>query len=161
LPLGTVNDFARNLSIEPTLEAACKAISQGYVARIDLGQANDRYFVITASLGFSALTQHVLTPRQKKRLGPFGYVVASILPLRHLRDFHITVQSEHGEERLSVMQAGVINGHSWLGGAFEIPGVDLETDKLAFYALPHESRSGLALLRIVYNLRNGRFFQTP
>jgi len=159
LPLGTVNDFARNLGITPTVEAACKVIAEGHVARIDLGQANDRYFVITASLGFSAMTQHVLTPRQKKLLGPLGYVAASALALRRLRDLRITVRSEQGDERLTVMQAGVINGHSWMGGAFEIPGVDLASGRLAFYAVPPQSK--LALLRIVYNLRSGRFFDTP
>jgi YegS/Rv2252/BmrU family lipid kinase len=159
LPLGTVNDFARNLGITPTVEAACKVISEGCAARIDLGQANDRYFIITASFGFSAMAQHVLTPRQKRLLGPLGYVAASALALRRLRSLPITVRSEQGEERLTVTQAGVINGHSWMGGAFEIPGVDVESGRLAFYAVPPMGK--LALLRMVYNLRSGRFFDTP
>ncbi len=58
-----------------------------------------------------------------------------------------------------MLQAGVINGHSWMGGAFEIPGVDLESGRLAFYAIPPQSK--LSFVHLMYNLLQGRFFHTP
>jgi diacylglycerol kinase family enzyme len=159
LPLGTVNDFARNLGIEAEVGAACAVIAEGYVARIDLGQANEHTFVITASLGFSTQTQDALSPRLKRALGPFGYAVAGALALRRLRDLPLTLHSEQGDERVVAVQAGVINGHSWMGGAVEIPGVDLESGRLAFYAVPPQG--GLSFLRLLVNLLRGRFFHAP
>jgi diacylglycerol kinase (ATP) len=159
IPLGTVNDFARNLGIEATIESACRVIAEGHTALVDVGQANEDIFLITASLGFSAEAQHALSPGLKRVLGPFGYVAASLLVLNRLRGMHITIQSEQGEEKLKVMQAGVINGHYWIGGAFQIPGVDLTEDYLAFYALPPQSVT--AFLQVVRNLRSGNFFITP
>jgi YegS/Rv2252/BmrU family lipid kinase len=159
LPLGTVNDFARNLGIAPEVETACQVIAEGCVARVDLGQANESYFVITASLGFSARTQRMLSPQRKKRLGPFGYVAAAVLALHRLRNIPITIRSQETNESLCILQAGVVNGHSWMGGVINVPGVDLESGGLAFYAVPPQNK--LAFIRLVYNLRQGRFFHTP
>ncbi len=162
LPLGTVNDFARNLGIEATVEASCRAIAHGRAERISLGRANDDYFVITASVGFSAQTQHSLSPGLKKAFGPLGYMIASALALRKLKPQEITLEnhSNGGEsECLRVMQAGVINGHSWMGGKVEIPSLALENGRLAFYAVPMQS--GWAMLRLARNLGRGRFFRTP
>lgn len=159
LPLGTVNDFARNLNILPNIQAACKVIVEGHTEDIALGKANETYFVITASLGFSAQTQHALTPLLKKVFGRFGYLMASLKVLRRARPLEITVRSEQGEEHLQVMQAGVIHGHSWMGGKCEIPGIDLESGRLAFYAVPPQP--GFAYLRLARRLMRWQFFHTP
>ncbi len=159
LPLGTVNDFARNLGIKPTLEAACETVASGRTASIDLGQANEDIFVITASFGVSALTQTVLTPKLKKILGPLGYMVATLLAWRKLRHLHVTLEYDGATERLTVMQAGVINGHSWMGGKCQIPGVDLESGRLAFYAVPPQRT--VDYFRIARHVSQGRFFDTP
>jgi diacylglycerol kinase (ATP) len=159
LPLGTVNDFARNLDIQPDLVSACRIIAEGRIALIDIGMANDDYFVITASFGVSALAQTVLTPRMKKLLGPFSYPVASLLIWRRLRHLHVTLEHDGKTERMTVMQAGVINGHSWMGGRCEIPGIGLESGRLAFYAVPPQSN--FAYLRIARHVCQGRFFETP
>ncbi|HZT41755.1 MAG TPA: YegS/Rv2252/BmrU family lipid kinase [Chthonomonadaceae bacterium] len=159
LPLGTVNDLARNLGIEADLEAACRVIAEGQSARIDVGQANDHYFLITASLGFSAQVQQELTPGLKKWFGPLGYFVASLRALHHVRHLRITIRGEEDTESLRAIQAGVVHGHFWMGGAFEIPGVNLENGRLAFYALPPQGK--LAFLHLLYNLMHDRFFSTP
>lgn len=159
LPLGTVNDFARNLHIEPTVEAACRVIADGYSELVDIGRANDNVYTITASLGFSARTQDVLSPKLKKALGPFGYITASILALRRLRNMRVVVRSERGEDRMTAVQAGVINGHIWMGGAVAIPGVSLENGRLAFYAVP--PHDNLGYFRMLRALMRGRFFNNP
>ena len=157
LPLGTVNDFARNLEIPADIETACRIIAQGRTARIDLGRANGNYFTITASVGFSAVTQTALSPGLKKRLGPLGYLAAALIALRRLTPFQITVRSERGEQTLSVVQAGVINGHTWMGGKVDIPSVDLQSGGLAFYAVPSQQGIG-AYLRMARQLMRSRFF---
>ena len=160
LPLGTVNDFARNLEIPADLESACRIIADGHTAQVDLGVADANYFTITASVGFSACTQDSLKPELKKMLGPFGYLAAALLALRRLKPLKITICSERGTETLTVLQAGVINGHTWMGGAVSIPGVDLQSGGLAFYAVPAQ-RGFFAYLRLVRSLYEGKFFHCP
>ena len=157
LPLGTVNDFARNLEIPADIEAACRIIADGHTAQVDLGVADENYFTITASVGFSACTQDSLKPELKKMLGPFGYLAAALLALRRLKPLEITIRSERGTETLQVIQAGVINGHTWMGGAISLPGVDLQSGGLAFYAVPAQ-RGLFAYLRLARSLYEGKFF---
>lgn len=159
LPLGTVNDFARNLGIEAEVGAACRVIAAGRTRKVHVGMANDEPFLITASLGFSAQSQKSLKPGLKKMLGPFGYLVASLLALHHLRHLQVTIKSEQGEECCDALQVGVVSGHSWMGGKFEIPGVGLSSDSLAFYALP--ARNHQNYFRMLRSLMHGQFFHTP
>lgn len=70
LPLGTVNDFARNLEIPAEIEAACRIIADGHTAQVDLGVADENYFTITASVGFSACTQHFAETETQKNARP-------------------------------------------------------------------------------------------
>lgn len=141
LPLGTINDFARNLNLDPSIEGACRAIASGCTELVDVGTANDDIFLITVSLGFAVESQRSLRREFKKLLGPAGYLVACALALRRLRDLHVTLsyrdqQGNPQRERLNSVQVGVLNGHYWLGGAVEIPGLDLTSDDMAFYAVP-------------------------
>jgi YegS/Rv2252/BmrU family lipid kinase len=159
LPLGTVNDLARNLGIKPEVEAACRVIADGYTVRIDTGQANGEVFLLTASVGFSAQSQTALKPELKRMFGPFGYLAASLMALRSLRQMRVRVCSEGVTEEYPILQAGVIKGHEWMGGRCRIPGLSLETGHLAYYAL--FPQPGLSYLRIIHRLMRGQFYHTP
>ena len=159
LPLGTVNDFARNLGIEPTIEAACRVIADGNTAQVDLCRANDKHFLITASIGYSADTQAYLTGDLKRKFGPFGYLVAAIKAIRSIKPFTVTVKHAGGTERFESVQAGVISGHYWMGGAVAIPGITIDGGKLAFYSVAPQS--GWELLRLYRSLKQRKFYRTP
>lgn len=175
LPLGTVNDFARNLNIAANIADACTVIATGHTELVDVGQANDAIFLITASLGFVAESLRVLKPQYKRMFGPFGYMVAGLLALHKLRDMRVTLHhgaevpagmeglapTANSEECLEAIQVGVIKGHYWLGGAVQIPGVDLTTDNMAFYAIPARRRLSLfKMIGMVQHLQHGDFFRT-
>lgn len=159
LPLGTVNDFARNLGIEPSIEAACRVIAGGNTERIDLGLANDEVFTITASLGFSAQAQRALTPGLKRALGPLAYAAASLRALSRLRHLSVTLHCAERQETLRAVQVGAVNGHSWIGGRCEIPGIDLQAGAMAVYAVRPQPR--LAYFTAALSLVRGHFFSTP
>jgi len=159
LPLGTVNDFARNLGIEPTIPEACRVIAEGYTTQVDLCRANDKHFLITASIGYSADAQAFLTSDLKRRFGPFGYLIAGIKAIRAIKPFAVTVKHAGGTETLQSVQAGVIGGHYWMGGAVEIPGISIEGGKLAFYSVAPQS--GWEMLRLYRALKRRQFYRTP
>ena len=159
LPLGTVNDFARNLGIEATIETACRVIADGYTADVDLCRANDKHFLITASIGYSADTQAYLTSDLKRKFGPFGYLVAAIKAIRSIKPFAVTVKHAGGTERIESVQAGVISGHYWMGGAVSIPGITIDGGKLAFYSVAPQS--GWELLKLYRSLKQRKFYKTP
>lgn len=66
IPAGTGNGFAREFDLPMQPEEACKVLVEGYIREIDVGKANDRYFLGTAGVGFDALIAEVAS----KSLGP-------------------------------------------------------------------------------------------
>ncbi len=54
IPAGRGNDFARGLGIPLDIAGACATIAQGHRQRIDVGQANGRYFFSIAVMGLAA-----------------------------------------------------------------------------------------------------------
>lgn len=78
LPVGTMNVFALELGLPiRDLERCWRIIEDGHVRRIDLGHANDRYFVQLGGIGLDA--QVVLeTDRDFRRtFGPLTYLVSA------------------------------------------------------------------------------------
>jgi YegS/Rv2252/BmrU family lipid kinase len=90
LPLGTVNVFARELSIPTKLEAAWQTICRGQETRIDLprvqygtnGSVQRRYFAQLAGAGLDARAIELVQWELKKKLGPLAYVIAGLSALR-------------------------------------------------------------------------------
>lgn len=86
LPLGTVNVFARELSLPRRVEAAWKVLCRGREARIDLpcveyqGAAGTqrRYFAQLAGAGLDARAIELVQWELKKRVGPLAYVLAGL-----------------------------------------------------------------------------------
>src|SRR5215813_3620555 len=54
VPAGVGNDFARGLGIPLDTAQACAVLTRGYARKVDVGQANDRYFFSVAVMGFAA-----------------------------------------------------------------------------------------------------------
>ncbi|MGI9519837.1 MAG: YegS/Rv2252/BmrU family lipid kinase, partial [Pirellulaceae bacterium] len=79
IPLGTANDFATGCGVpigDPL--AALDLAATGRAVAIDVGKANDRYFVNVASGGFGAEVTTQTPPELKKALGGVAYVVSGI-----------------------------------------------------------------------------------
>jgi diacylglycerol kinase (ATP) len=80
LPYGTVNVWARELKIPLEGVGAAQAVAQGELRTVDLGRANDRYFLLMAGIGFdSVVVQRARSfERHKKRVGILPYVAAGL-----------------------------------------------------------------------------------
>ncbi len=84
LPLGTVNVFARELSIPTKPHEAWEVIRQGLETRIDLprveyvayGKPQVRYFAQLAGAGLDARAVELVRWELKKKIGPLAYVLA-------------------------------------------------------------------------------------
>lgn len=87
LPGGTGNVWARELGLptrslrhmQPLVDSA-RALMPAATRRIDLGQANDRYFLQWAGLGLDAEVNRILEPRTRaqRRLGAVPYVAIGV-----------------------------------------------------------------------------------
>ncbi len=85
IPMGTGNVWVRELhqSLNP-LQAARQLLS-GRIETVDLGQANQRYFLLMAGVGFDAAITGSVQANEKHRLGRLAYLVRSVPILWQLR----------------------------------------------------------------------------
>ena len=93
LPGGTGNVWARELGL-PTrslrhpraLVESARALVSGTIHRIDLGQANGRYFLQWAGVGLDAEVNRIMEPRTRaqKHLGAVAYVAAGVATALHM-----------------------------------------------------------------------------
>lgn len=69
LPLGTVNVWARETGIPLSLPDAARVLLYGVRRRVDLGRADNRYFLMMAGIGFDAEVARRVEQSLLKRIG--------------------------------------------------------------------------------------------
>jgi diacylglycerol kinase (ATP) len=88
LPVGTGNVWAKQLGLpaftltQPNrLLMAAHLLCDGCIKAVDVGRANDRYFLLFAGLGLDAQVARGMEPRERatKRLGLLPYLIASVV----------------------------------------------------------------------------------
>jgi diacylglycerol kinase (ATP) len=117
LPLGTANDLARTLELPTDPVEAAEVISAGHTRCIDVGTANEQYFLNAAGLGFSATLNRELGAKTKTVLGPLAYALGALRQWRKQRPFTVVVNIEGTVRRHRVIQLTVANGRFYGGGA--------------------------------------------
>lgn len=153
LPLGTANDLARSLGIEPDPLAAAAVIAAGTLRAIDLGEVNGKLFFNVASIGFSATLARGLGQDQKRRWGKLGYALAALRILRRVRPFTAWITHDGVTERVRTIQVSVGNGRHYGGGMTVSQSARPDDGKLDVYSL--ELDHWWRLLALLPYLRRG------
>ena len=129
IPFGTGNDFARSLGLYGSLEAACRALTEGIVKRIDMGviegKGTDgpRHFLVLAGTGYDARTAQTVNQGVRHLSGPLAYVWGAILTLRTFEPFALTLTlDDEPPRRVGAMFASFANAETTGGGMRIAPG---------------------------------------
>lgn len=78
IPLGTVNVWAREIGLLTSADQIVAALVHGRYQCIDVGRANDRYFLMMGSVGFDARVVQSVSSPAKRRWGPMAYLVKAL-----------------------------------------------------------------------------------
>ncbi len=112
LPTGTANDFAHILGVPADLDKACRRILSGQEQRVDLGKANDEYFVNVFSCGlFTDVSQKTPTVL-KNTFGKLAYYVGGLGELPNFRKMYVSIETEVGKYEGSSLIFFVFNGRT-------------------------------------------------
>lgn len=84
LPLGTLNNFSKDLGIPQNLHAAIRTIAEGEVVSVDLAEVNGRIFINNSSIGLYP-KMVVRRELQQQRLGRGKWAAAAWASLRLFR----------------------------------------------------------------------------
>ena len=156
IPVGTANDFARELDLPGELDEACRLAVQGNeTVRLDLGRFEGRPFVNVVSAGLSpaATTE---AEGLKRFLGPFAYTLGALRAGLTAQPLQCEVHGD-GEELFSgkAWQVSVACTGAFGGGASL--DADARDGRLDVVVIPAGSR--LALARRAFGMRRGTLRQ--
>ncbi|WP_069999913.1 YegS/Rv2252/BmrU family lipid kinase [Cellulosilyticum sp. I15G10I2] len=93
LPLGTANDFAHTLGIPSKLPLALDLIADNYLKHVDVGKANDKFFINVCSMGaFSTISQST-NVNIKNQFGKLAYYVKGLDAINHYEAMNLEVMT--------------------------------------------------------------------
>ncbi len=159
LPLGTLNNFSKDLQIPQDIAEAVRIIAERRVKTIDVGEVNGRIFVNNSSIG---LYPHIVKRREKQqRLGHGKWRSAFWAALKMLkRSPFFAVRLETEKVTRIVKTPFVFVGNNEYEMDFFNIGrrAKMDDGKLSVYFLHRSGRKGLFLL--VLRTIFGRLRQT-
>lgn len=88
VPLGTANDFATGCDIPRDPNGALALCMEAEAVAIDVGKANERWFLNAATVGFGAHVTATTSPDLKRRLGSAAYTVMGAILAVNVRQYH-------------------------------------------------------------------------
>ncbi|MFC4600332.1 diacylglycerol kinase [Cohnella hongkongensis] len=116
LPLGTTNDFARAHGIPRKWEKACDLITRRYTKPVDVGQANDRYFINIAGGGSLTELTYEVPSKLKTMVGQLAYYMKGLEKITRLHPTRMHIRAEgYGEFDEEFMLFLIANSNSVAG----------------------------------------------
>jgi lipid kinase YegS len=149
--LGTANDFATGCGIPRDPEQALTLCLEGKEVPVDVGKANEHWFLNAASIGFGAEITATTPPELKNLLGPAAYAVMGAILAMNVHHYRGRLTLPDREITGSVPVAIVGNGRQAGGGLQVTPRARVDDgllDVLAVREIP-----ALALLTAARELQ--------
>ena len=164
LPLGTLNNFSKDLQIPQDVEEAARIIAENHTKQIDVGEVNGRIFVNNSSIG---LYPSIVRQREKQqRLGRGKWSAAFWAAMRILRRspfLSVKLKTERGE-RTSRTPFVFVGNNEYKMDFLNIGRRESLSDgKLSVYFLHKSGRRGLfaLALRLIFGrLRHAEDFES-
>jgi YegS/Rv2252/BmrU family lipid kinase len=140
IPVGTGNDFARNLGLKLDLQEAVATILGGVVRRIDIGIVNGIPFINNAGTGFDSSVMNTMNSSIRFARGQSAFVLATIKTLATFKPISLTYQADdEAPVTETAMMVSLLNGRMYGGGMIAAPQAEMDDgqiDVLIIRAMP-------------------------
>ena len=94
IPAGTSNDFARHLKMPNNFSECIEKILAGNIQSVDVGKANDKYFVNICSAGLFTNAPQKTDAKLKNVIGKLSYFVTGAKQAFSFRPFSVRIETE-------------------------------------------------------------------
>lgn len=117
LPFGTANDFATGCGIPRNDPAGVlRLIAEGKSVPVDVGKANDRYFINVVSGGFGAEVTASTSEEMKQLFGGAAYSLMGIVTAAKMTPYHARITTDDTWHEGKLLVITVANGVQCGGG---------------------------------------------
>ncbi|BCG57319.1 diacylglycerol kinase [Paenibacillus sp. URB8-2] len=158
LPLGTTNDFARAMGIPKYWEESCDLIIQQQSRLIDLGKANDRYFINIAGGGTLTELTYEVPSKLKTMMGQLAYYLKGIEKMASLSPTELVIRANGQELIHDEFMLFLIANTNSVGG-FEKLAPDARIDDGLFDVIALKKCNLAELIRLVSLALRGEHLQ--
>jgi diacylglycerol kinase (ATP) len=156
LPLGSIMNIARSLGLPRELPAAVEVLTSGEVRKIDVGQANERPFFETGSVGMNAA---MFREAQRFERGDWLSIARTVWVAFRYRPARIELRLDDRRIRTRALMVTVSNG-PYTGAAMTVaPGARLDDGKFDVRIFRRFSK--LQLFRHLASIAFGRRRYAP
>lgn len=150
IPLGTLNHFAKDLSLPIDSESAIEVIRTGHVREVDVGEVNGRVFINNSSIG---IYPEVVRDRdaQRTRLGRRKWTAMFFATIATLRRFPVVrVRLDVGDRTVHRTTPFVFVGNNeYEMSLFNVGGRQcLDKGQLSLYTAHRTGRFGVFILAL-------------
>lgn len=153
IPIGTANDFARQMNIPLDADHAMDVILRQPPRAIDVGEMNGRAFLNVSTGGIGAETTQETSSASKERLGSLAYAITGMKKLGALRARRGYFSGPGFEYRGDWLIFAVGNGRSTGAGTMVTPNASVQDGLLDVCIVEAMPRSDFARLTLL--LRKG------
>jgi YegS/Rv2252/BmrU family lipid kinase len=160
IPVGTGNDFARNLGLPLNVEEACLAIMGGTIRYVDVGEINGSIFINNAGVGFDSHVMKTMNSGIRFLRGRPAFMLAILKSIFVYKPFHLTVQTE--DVNLDIPKAllvSVLNGQVYAAGLPAAPGAEVDDGRMDVLIL--DNVHPIKRLGLLMMLQRGSHVQHP
>jgi YegS/Rv2252/BmrU family lipid kinase len=159
LPLGTLNNFSKDLRIPQDLAEAVRVVAEGSVKIIDAGEVNGRIFINNSSIGLYPNIVRRREKRQRLGYGKWRAAFWAALKILKLSPFFAVRLATENHRRIVKTPFVFVGNNEYEMDFFNIGRREkLDDGKLSVYFLHRSGRKGLFLLAL--RLIFGRLRQT-
>ena len=145
LPMGTTNDYARNLALPRGMDEMAALAAGGEPRGVDLGKLGEEYFIYVAAFGLFADTSYSTPQEMKNLLGHLAYVLKGATELTSQKRYHLKVDYDEGQLEGDYIYGMVSNTIS-VGGVIGLPAGEVKLDDGRLEALLVEAPQSIAQL---------------
>ncbi|MBY9082212.1 diacylglycerol kinase [Paenibacillus sp. HN-1] len=158
LPLGTTNDFARAMGIPKNWEDSCDLIIRQQSRPIDLGKANDRYFINIAGGGKLTELTYEVPSRLKTMIGQLAYYLKGIEKMASLSPTELVIRANGQDDLHDEFMLFLIANTNSVGG-FERLAPDARIDDGMFDVIALKKCNLAEFIRLVSLALRGEHLQ--
>ncbi|QTP56270.1 diacylglycerol kinase family lipid kinase [Billgrantia sulfidoxydans] len=134
LPSGTANDFARNLGLPDDPVAVCRVALGAHTAKVDVAWINGQLYLNVAHIGLGTVPAREASPREKKLLGRFSYLVTLARKLGVQRGFQGRIEGDDQAVEGRWLTIAIASG-AYFGGGHGIAGARIDDGQLDIVAV--------------------------